>query len=254
MVSEFREGSLLASFEVWSLSSILSLITTPSPNVSHELGKHETVPMSMPSKVAIPAICTLCNRSLCEGAISPQIPPSFYKTDFRVRDIGAKALLPYATTMSTTKLQPILLRGICACEATTWTSTAAPTHLDFCYCTTCQRVTGSPFGAWMGISKSSITWEGPIAKYKVSDMATRSLCVQCGGTLSIQYDCYPEKTHVAAGMVADGALLVPKVGVHIFVSEKPKWYNIPDDDVLRWEGFDDEFNEQFRAHKAKKSG
>lgn len=146
-----------------------------------------------------------------------------------------------------------ILYGVCACGATTFQSTANATHLDFCYCTTCQRVTGAPFGAWLGIKKSSITWDGYTAKYKVSDIATRSLCVQCGATLSIQYDCYPEKTHVAAGLVikGKGQELLPKVGVHIFVKEKPVWYDIPEDGLPKWDGFDDEFNEKMRAYKAR---
>lgn len=144
-----------------------------------------------------------------------------------------------------------VLQGSCACGATTWTSTSNATHLDFCYCTTCQRVTGAPFGAWVGIKKSSITWEGASAKYKVSDLATRSLCVQCGGTLSIQYDCYPDKTHVAAGTIVKGAEILPKLGVHIFVKSKPVWYDIPEDKLPRWDEFDDEFNEKLRAYKAR---
>lgn len=146
--------------------------------------------------------------------------------------------------------QVAVLRGQCACGSTTWTASVPPTHLDFCYCTTCQRVTGAPFGAWTGIAKNAIIWEGAIAKYKVSDIATRSLCVQCGGTLSIQYDCYPGKTHVAAGTIVSGAGVMPKVGVHIFVKSKPIWYDIPQDGLPRWDEFDEEFNEQLRAHKA----
>lgn len=145
-----------------------------------------------------------------------------------------------------------ILEGRCACGDTSWTSTSNATHLDFCYCTTCQQVTGAPFGAWAGIKKSSITWRGSTAKYRVSELATRSLCVQCGGTLSIQYDCYPDKTHVAAGTIVKGAERLPNVNVHIFVKSKPVWYDIPEDGLPRWEEFDDEFNEKLRAYRAAK--
>lgn len=72
--------------------------------------------------------------------------------------------------------------------------------------------------------------------------------------MTIQYDCYPDKTHVAAGTIAEGASLVPKVGVHIFVKEKPIWYDIPEDKLPRWDEFDDEFREKLHAYKNSKSG
>lgn len=137
--------------------------------------------------------------------------------------------------------ETVVLRGRCGCGEATFRTTGFPQHLDFCYCTTCRQITGAPFGAWTGIKKSTINWEGSIAKYRVSDIATRSLCVQCGASLSIQYDCYPDKTHVAAGIITQGAELLPKVGIHIFVKSKPAWYNIPDDGVPRIEEFDKEF-------------
>lgn len=75
--------------------------------------------------------------------------------------------------------------------------------------------------------------------------------MQCGGTLSIQYDCYPDKTHVAAGTIVKGAEVLPKLGVHIFVKSKPVWYDIPGDGLPRWDGFDDEFNEKLRAFNTR---
>lgn len=155
--------------------------------------------------------------------------------------------------MSNTK--PILA-GQCACGLTTWTSTSIPTHLDFCYCTACQQVTGAPFGAWIGLKRSSLEWEGHTAKFRINDLATRSLCVQCGATLTIQYDCYPEKTHLAAGLVVKGAELIPKVGLHLFVRSKPVWYSIPDDGIPRAEEFDDDFYKVLKKYQetAPKSG
>lgn len=52
-------------------------------------------------------------------------------------------------------------------------------------------------------------------------------------------------------MIASGSELVPKVGVHIFVAEKPRWYDIPEDGVPRYDGFDEEFNEKMKAYKAR---
>ena len=77
--------------------------------------------------------------------------------------------------------------------------------------------------------------------------------------MSIQYDCYPEKTHVAAGTIVTGPEkgLMPKVGLHLWVKECPKWYMIPDDGVERVMEFDKEFLEvlgKWNAEKEKGRG
>ena len=141
----------------------------------------------------------------------------------------------------------IVIEGHCACHATTWTSTAAPSHLDFCYCTECQQVTGAPFGAWVGVPTSDVKWSNTRGFFRLSSLATRSFCKTCGSTLSIQYECYPQKVHIAVGTVVKGQ--VPKMACHLFVSEKPSWYTIPDDGVRRWERFDDEFQDVMKRWK-----
>jgi len=168
-------------------------------------------------------------------------------------------------------MSEVLIRGSCACQSCTWSSKSAPQHLDFCYCTQCQQITGSAFGAWMGISRSSLDISGPTTAIRLSslavdtipssatkslEIAARSFCTQCGGTLSIQYDCYPNKTHIAAGTIVTGAELIPRVGCHLFVAEKQPWFPICEDGVRRWDGFDEEFVdvlEKWRAGGEKQS-
>ena len=61
----------------------------------------------------------------------------------------------------------------------------------------------------------------------------------------MQYDCYPEKTHLALATVKESEWEMPRVGLHIFVKDCPKWYTIPEDGVQRWEGLDGEFERRF---------
>ena len=67
----------------------------------------------------------------------------------------------------------------------------------------------------------------------------------------MQYDCYPEKTHIAAGLVTQGSELIPKVCTHIFVRSKPTWYNIPEDGVPRYEEFDEDFLNVLKIHETQ---
>lgn len=71
--------------------------------------------------------------------------------------------------------------------------------------------------------------------------------------MTMQYDCYPDKTHLAAGGVVEGADALPKVGCHIWVKRKPAWYEIPDEGrgVPRWEEFDEEFEAVRRGWEEK---
>ncbi|KAF2160225.1 hypothetical protein M409DRAFT_70579 [Zasmidium cellare ATCC 36951] len=147
--------------------------------------------------------------------------------------------------MSTSNNQEKNLTGSCACGSCTYTSTSPATHLDYCYCIQCQRISGAPFIAWMGVPRSTLTFSGPIVHVHLSKIATRGFCEKCGAGLSLQYECYPEKTHVAAGTVVRSDFGIPEVGIHIFVKSRPAWHRIAEDGVPRYEEFDEEFEERF---------
>ncbi|EMC94489.1 hypothetical protein BAUCODRAFT_549812 [Baudoinia panamericana UAMH 10762] len=132
------------------------------------------------------------------------------------------------------------LKGSCACGAITWTSSQPAQNLDYCYCKTCQQISGAPFIAWLGIPKATLTWSGQLHTFTVNDLAARSCCGECGSTMTMQYHCFPDRTHVAAGSVTEGGDGLPQVEMHIFTKNKPVWYSIPDDNVPRWEEFDTE--------------
>lgn len=68
----------------------------------------------------------------------------------------------------------------------------------------------------------------------------------------MQYHCYPDKTHVAAGSVVQGSETLPKVGCHIWIKRKPIWFEIPEDGVERWQEFDLAFEEWYGKWKADK--
>jgi hypothetical protein len=141
------------------------------------------------------------------------------------------------------------ISGQCQCGNVTWTSTAPPAHLDYCYCSTCQQVSGAPFMAWMGIPKSDLIWSfkkepfvyrSNIGETGVS-VSERHCCGNDGCNISLQYYLYPEKTHVAASTITRNDFDVPKVGCHIWTKSVPKWHTISEDGVPRYEEFDAEF-------------
>ena len=60
--------------------------------------------------------------------------------------------------------------------------------------------------AWMGVPKASLELAGPISDCSLSSIAKRTYCSKCGSSLTLQYDCYPEKTHVAAATMVKSEL------------------------------------------------
>ena len=149
---------------------------------------------------------------------------------------------------------PSTLSGTCACGNITYTSTAPPLHLDYCYCSVCQQTSGAPFIAWMGIPKFALQWqfksEPIVYRATIADtavcVAERKCCGTCGCCMILQYFLYPDKTHVAASTMQQNDFDVPKVGCHIWCRSVPNWHTIPADGIERYQEFDDVFETRLR--------
>lgn len=147
-----------------------------------------------------------------------------------------------------------VISGQCACGKASWSSTSAPEHLDFCYCSTCQQNSGAPFASWIGVAKSAISWIGSISSWRPTifdgeiSVSERTFCAECGSCLAIQYDLYTEKTHLAAGTVIQGGGSIPPVCMHIWLKSAPVWYHVSDDGVPRYQEFPNDFEKALEAH------
>ncbi|KAK3725430.1 hypothetical protein LTR37_000400 [Vermiconidia calcicola] len=169
------------------------------------------------------------------------------------KTIAAQAEEINSITGSSRQMATKTLSGSCACGSITYTSTAAPEHLDYCYCLTCQRMSGAPFMVWMGIPRDALHWdfkdsEPLVYRSTIGDsddcVAERTCCGSCGCNVILQYHVYPDKTHIAASTMSRSDFESPKVGCHIWCRHVPSWHNLPDDGVKRY----DEFDPDFKAH------
>ena len=153
----------------------------------------------------------------------------------------------------------IAISGQCACGKISWSSTRAPEHLDFCYCSTCQQTSGAPFAPWIGITKSAISWAGDMSSWRPTigdgdtSVSTRTFCPECGSCMAIQYDFYPDKTHIAAGTATEGADNIPEVCMHLYLKKAPRWYQIPEDGVTRYDEFPEDFMAAWGKHREGRS-
>lgn len=167
--------------------------------------------------------------------------------------VGVCTLSAPSTSMDTTPG----ISGSCTCGNIRWFSTEAPSPLDFCYCRTCQKLSGAPFMAWMGVSKSALSWKidrtEPFTyqlEYKETktSIAQRGCCSNCSSNVSMQYNFWSDKVHVAATTIDRNSFETPKLGCHIWTKSVPSWYSIPDDGLRRRMEVGEDFQARIDAY------
>ena len=117
-------------------------------------------------------------------------------------------------------------KGHCLCGAVQMEGRGAP-RLDACHCDMCLHWHGGPALAVVfeeGIRIAS--GEERIGVYDSSEWATRQFCKTCGSTLFFKMKNKDEFSAQA------GLFDLPKglqIGEHIFIDEKPDWYDFTGD-------------------------
>ena len=117
--------------------------------------------------------------------------------------------------------------GGCLCGAVRYQVKGPLRDVVNCHCSMCQRLHGN-FGPHSKARKVniSITNDAGLAWYKTSDIARRGFCRECGSSLFWEpFDL--DATGIIAGSL-DGPTGLKTVG-HIYVAEKPDFYEINDD-------------------------
>lgn len=119
-----------------------------------------------------------------------------------------------------------LTLGGCLCGAVRFEVKGALRDVVNCHCSMCQRLHGN-FGPHTKARKVNITItkDDGLAWYKTSEIARRGFCRDCGSSLFWE-PFELDATGIIAGSL-DGPTRLKTVG-HIFVSEKPDFYDIVD--------------------------
>ena len=120
-----------------------------------------------------------------------------------------------------------VVEGGCLCGAVRYTVSGPLRDIVNCHCSMCQRLHGG-FGPHSKALKEhiSIVKDEGMAWYKTSNIARRGFCKKCGSSLF--WEPFDQDS---TGIVA-GSLDVPtnlKTIGHIFVAEKPDFYEIMDE-------------------------
>jgi hypothetical protein len=136
-------------------------------------------------------------------------------------------------------------RGGCPCGECRYEFRAAEaTEVLHCYCRLCRRHSGSLYMSWIPIQTLAqhFRWTSMVgaalAVTRPTDSGCRYFCSKCGTNLAILYDeeaTDDEKTSWI--WVSGGSLdlcnpaLVFERRAHIYCRYKPRWFDIPDDDL-----------------------
>ena len=117
-------------------------------------------------------------------------------------------------------------RGGCLCGRVRFEAEGPLDPVTFCHCGQCRRQSGHYFAATGAPrAKISIRGEENIKWFSASDTAQRGFCGHCGSHLFWSpHD--QDRMAILAGALDEPIELHPKA--HIFVADKPDWYEIGD--------------------------
>lgn len=117
--------------------------------------------------------------------------------------------------------------GRCFCGAVRWRSEGAIRWAAICHCVECRRAASADYVSWFGISRATLSWEGPRRLFKSSKHVIRSFCSTCGSPMSFETTVFPEETHLYAASLDNPSIFQP--AAHIFWSERVPWFESLDD-------------------------
>jgi len=122
---------------------------------------------------------------------------------------------------------PRPITGRCLCGAVTYSADAEPVIQAACYCTDCQRQTGSPFSAFVAVPRDSLSIEGEtLATYRTTGEdhggeTERTFCSACGSPLFSFSPLFPDNVFLKAGCLDDSSWMSPNI--EAWTSSAPTW-------------------------------
>lgn len=120
-----------------------------------------------------------------------------------------------------------MVKGQCACGAVAFEVPAVRETVSFCHCGQCRQFSGHVWASTAApLSQITFTRDEGLTWYQSSDFARRGFCNRCGSSL-FYHITEKDKLGIAVGCLPDTVKLTP--GKHIFVGDKPNYYDIADD-------------------------
>ncbi len=118
------------------------------------------------------------------------------------------------------------IRGGCLCEGVRFTVNRQPRNLSGCHCGQCRKTSGS-YAPSMECPADSVVFEtdASLAWFRSSEFAERGFCRLCGSRLFWRADGDPMLWVAVGALDGETGLSIDR---HIYVADKPDWYEIDD--------------------------
>ena len=118
--------------------------------------------------------------------------------------------------------------GGCLCGAIRYTVEEGPQKISICHCSMCRRWSGGPMMAVHPKKPVRLDAAETLAWFDSSEWAERGFCSRCGTPMFYRLKQAPEELIPTAGSLDDPADVLG-ISRHIFIDEKPAFYDFADD-------------------------
>jgi hypothetical protein len=119
--------------------------------------------------------------------------------------------------------------GACLCGGVRFEVVGPLDRVVHCHCTMCQRAHGAAFVTWAAVGEERVrilAGQSDVARYRSSEIGTRSFCRTCGSSLFCTLDTHPGVIDVALACLAPEHGAVPRA--HVFWDDRAGWIELAD--------------------------
>jgi hypothetical protein len=120
--------------------------------------------------------------------------------------------------------------GSCRCGAVAFDITEDMGDVRLCYCATCRKIGGSAFSAVALVDAAQFRLtrgQDNLSMYESIPGKYRYHCKTCHAPIYVRLESAPQNVRIRLGLLDFEPTV--RITAHIWVSEKPDWYEIRDD-------------------------
>ncbi len=122
------------------------------------------------------------------------------------------------------------IKGSCQCGEVTYELLEPPLMVVACHCKECQKLSTSAFSITAIVKSDSVKFKGIMSEWsRVADSGNvngAKFCPTCGNRIYHFNPNEPDQLKLKPSNLADTRIINPTV--HVWVSEKQDWFQIPD--------------------------
>ncbi len=121
------------------------------------------------------------------------------------------------------------IKGSCQCGKVSYQLLEPPINVFICHCRECQKLSTSAFSITAVVKADSVIFSGELKQWeRLADSGNKNFakfCPCCGNRIYHFNPDQPELIKLKPTNLDDTRILKPTV--HVWVSEKQDWYEIP---------------------------